>query len=91
MKSNNNDNNIDGDSTKDSLALRESFDLGSLQENFETTKAYSKAHSSLYGVFDGHGGYRAAQYCKEKLLRTIANDEEFERNPASAIFRSFFK
>jgi len=23
---------------------------------------------SLYGIFDGHGGYRCSQYCKDHLL-----------------------
>jgi hypothetical protein len=47
--------------------------------------------SSLYGVFDGHGGFKAAQYCKENLLQTIIKDSEFEKNPAQAIFNSFYK
>jgi serine/threonine protein phosphatase PrpC len=42
-------------------------------------------------VFDGHGGYKAAQYCKENLLQTIIKDSEFERNPAQAVFNSFYK
>lgn len=47
--------------------------------------------SSLYGVFDGHGGPRAAQHCKDNLLQCICADAEFEDNPAKALFRSFFK
>jgi hypothetical protein len=49
------------------------------------------ADSSLYGVFDGHGGSRAAQYTKDQLLKSIVADAEFEESPSKAMFRSFFK
>jgi hypothetical protein len=49
------------------------------------------ADSSLYGVFDGHGGSRAAQYTKDYLLKSIVTDVEFEESPSKAMFRSFFK
>lgn len=47
--------------------------------------------ASLYGVFDGHGGHLAAQYCKEYLLQCIASDPEWESSPPRAISRSFKK
>ncbi len=46
---------------------------------------------SLYGVFDGHGGYRASQYCKERLLQYINADENFPNNIESAIKSGFYK
>lgn len=54
-------------------------------------KGVGACDSSLYGVFDGHGGNRAAQYCKDYLLQCIIADSDFEKNPTKAIFRSFFK
>lgn len=61
------------------------------EDRFQTLKGIGASDSSLYGVFDGHGGYRAAQYCKEYLLNCIANDSDFAENPTKAIFRSFHK
>lgn len=61
------------------------------EDRHEEMKGSGAVDSSLYGVFDGHGGYRAAQYCKEYLLKCIASDAEFEGNPAKALFRAFFK
>ena len=61
------------------------------EDRHEELKGSGASDSSLYGVFDGHGGHRAAQYCKDYLLKCIAGDAEFEANPAKALFRSFFK
>ena len=61
------------------------------EDRHEEIKGRGAADSSLYGVFDGHGGHRASQYCKDYLLKCITADAEFEENPAKALFRSFFK
>lgn len=54
-------------------------------------KGRGSKDSSLYGVWDGHGGYRAAHFCKEFLLRNAVDDEEFVQNPSEALRRSFYK
>lgn len=46
---------------------------------------------SLYGVFDGHGGYRAAQYCRDYMLRSIVSDNMFTSNPKEALTKSFHR
>jgi protein phosphatase 1L len=46
---------------------------------------------SLYGVFDGHGGMQAAEYCKENMLKTILAEHEFENNPSLAMKNAFHK
>ncbi len=61
------------------------------EDRHHEMKGIGPKDSSLYGVFDGHGGYKAAQYCKEYLLQSIIKDSEFEKNPAQAIFNSFYK
>jgi len=61
------------------------------EDRYQTVKGSGAVDSSLYGVFDGHGGYRASQYCHEYLLKCIINDSDFEEHPAKALFRSFFK
>ena len=47
--------------------------------------------SCLYGVFDGHGGYRASQFCRDFLLNYVVDDESFVHDPALALKRSFFR
>ena len=46
---------------------------------------------SLYGVFDGHGGSRAAQYCKECLLQHVVKDLSFKSDPKLALRNAFYK
>ena len=45
--------------------------------------------SSLYAVFDGHGGSKAAQFCKEHLLQYVATDINFEKNVCEALSNAF--
>lgn len=59
------------------------------EDRFHVMKGGSEA--SLYGVFDGHGGFRAAQFCKEFLLQTIGTDPDLNTSPPMAIHRSFLK
>ena len=40
---------------------------------------------SLYGVFDGHGGSQAAQYCKEKVGKAVVNAVAFPEYPKEAL------
>ena len=47
--------------------------------------------SCLYGVFDGHGGYRASQFCKDFLLQYVLEDENFVQDPSLALKRSFYR
>lgn len=61
------------------------------EDRHHEMKGTGPRDSSLYGVFDGHGGAKAAQYCKESLLQTIVKDADFEKNPAQAIFNSYYK
>lgn len=47
--------------------------------------------SSLYGVFDGHGGFNASEFCKDKLLNYALQDPDFKTNPNIALRNSFFR
>ena len=47
---------------------------------FSTEKTDYFDNAGIYGVFDGHGGHKASEYCKVNLLRALrlANDEQSE-------------
>ena len=58
---------------------------------FIAIKDRAQNYCSLFGVFDGHGGYRAAQACKEELLQRIATDPALLLAPEKAIRNAFFR
>jgi serine/threonine protein phosphatase PrpC len=47
--------------------------------------------SSLYGVFDGHGGFNASEFCRENLLYYTLQDPDFKTNPNIALRNAFFR
>ena len=63
------------------------------EDRFQAMKARSASDSlcSLFGVFDGHGGEKAAQYCKDYLLQKIINDSCLDEDPKKALIDSFFR
>eukprot|EP01031_Cornospumella_fuschlensis_P040911 gene40911-49901_t len=62
------------------------------EDRFNSMKApIGTNEASLYGVFDGHGGEKAAEYCRQHLLAAIAADGNWQSNPALAATRAFFK
>ena len=62
------------------------------QEDRHATLAGSGAvDSSLYAVFDGHGGSRAAHFCKENMLRYAVADESFAKEPSRALSDAFVR
>lgn len=62
------------------------------EDRFNSLKApIGSDEASLYGVFDGHGGEKAAEYCRQHLLAAIAADTNWQTNPSLAATRAFFK
>ena len=47
--------------------------------------------TSVYGVFDGHGGARASEFCVDFLLKNLITDESFATSPSRALNRAFLK
>ncbi|XP_071690640.1 probable protein phosphatase 2C member 13, mitochondrial [Rutidosis leptorrhynchoides] len=45
----------------------------------------------LFGIFDGHGGSRAAEYLKENLFKNLMGHPEFLSNTRSAISETYQK
>ncbi|KAJ9539601.1 hypothetical protein OSB04_026107 [Centaurea solstitialis] len=43
----------------------------------------------LFGIFDGHGGSRAAQYLKENLFKNLMKHPEFMTNTKAAISETY--
>ncbi|KAK8810549.1 hypothetical protein WA158_007124 [Blastocystis sp. Blastoise] len=46
---------------------------------------------SYYGVYDGHGGCYASQYCAEHLFQNIMSASEFPNDIPNAIYEGFAK
>lgn len=45
--------------------------------------------SSFYGVFDGHGGARAAQFCAENMCRILTQNPVYDSDPSLALKSTF--
>lgn len=60
------------------------------EDRFHAMKA-QKHESSLYGVFDGHGGSNASQHCRDNMLFAISTDAEWEQDPHQSLIRNFLK
>ncbi len=61
------------------------------EDRYNAMRGTGCTQASLYGVFDGHGGHRAAEHCKDYLLQCIATDPDWDGNPAQSITKSFHK
>ena len=51
------------------------------EDRFAMIKGSGHNDSSLYALFDGHGGSKAAQYCEDHLLKYIQSDVNFGMPP----------
>ena len=47
------------------------------------------ARASLYGVFDGHAGARAAQFCTSFVAAAVTGDAAWPASPAAALTNAF--
>ncbi len=63
------------------------------EDRFQAIKAVlGDSVASLYGVFDGHGGEKAAEFCKHHLLQAVVADPHWqEQSLAKAATNAFFK
>ena len=53
------------------------------QDSFKVIKAFpegTKPFNWLFGVFDGHGGHKCAEYIKENFHNNIIMSNEFPSN-----------
>jgi protein phosphatase 1L len=46
---------------------------------------------NLYGVFDGHGGHQAADFCVDRLPNILSKEKDFPKNLQRALVSSFLK
>jgi hypothetical protein len=58
------------------------------EDRFHITKSGSHP-ISLYGVFDGHGGSRASEHCRNNLLNSLADDDNWKHDPCQSIINTF--
>lgn len=55
----------------------------------EASKAFSTP-MTCFGVFDGHGGDRASQYCCDRLTSYLYNQPDFPHDIGKALKHAFF-
>lgn len=58
---------------------------------FELIIQTNVSQQSVKNLITGHGGARAAQYCKDNLLNYVLQDSEFLVDPAEAMKNSFIR
>lgn len=61
------------------------------EDRYTMMKGSGHGDSSLYALFDGHGGAKASQYCKDNLLKYIQTDANFENNTVASLMSAFRK
>ena len=59
------------------------------EDRYTMLKGLGHYDSSLYGLFDGHGGSKASQYCKDNLLKYVKSDTCFKENTAASLMSGF--
>lgn len=62
-------------------SMEDFFDVKTCKINGQTV--------CLFGIFDGHGGSRAAEYLKENLFKNLMNHPEFLTNTRVAISETY--
>ena len=63
------------------------FKTSFVNNNYNTNKL---SHTYCF-ISIGHGGFRAAQYCKDNLLNYAVKDPEYLSNPGVALRNAFFR
>jgi len=59
------------------------------EDRFDVHLMYGADQSKAYfGVYDGHFGTKAAEFCRDNLAKHIISNADFDRDPVSAIKRS---
>ncbi|TYZ58753.1 hypothetical protein PybrP1_011547 [[Pythium] brassicae (nom. inval.)] len=49
------------------------------------------ASQSFYGVFDGHGGDGAANYCVQAMCQNVIREPSFAKDPVTALKKGFLR
>lgn len=58
---------------------------------FSTTNRVDNVDASFFGIFDGHGGDQASQFCSEKMTSYLVNQKRFPFDLGSALKSTFRK
>lgn len=59
------------------------------EDRHHACKGLGHPDSSLYGIFDGHGGMHASQFCKENMIKYIIEQTDLHTNTQHAIAKAF--
>lgn len=61
------------------------------EDRHSERKGLGAKDSCLYGVFDGHGGHNAAEFCRSNMIDNVLADSEFLEDVPGALYRAFMK
>lgn len=62
-----------------------------MEDRYAVAVTKGSTNISLYGVFDGHGGSRASDFCVEFLLKNVSEDPTYPNKPEAALVNGFLK
>lgn len=51
----------------------------------------SNADCCLFGVYDGHGGDEAAEFCSKNIAQFLVRNSKFRKNPQDALVKAYEK
>ena len=83
-----------GANTYQGLVRNYNEDRVSIIINMNRPQNYNKKYwpkSSFFGIYDGHGGSKCADFLRDSLHKLIFNDENYPENVPEAIKNGFFK
>ena len=83
-----------GANTYQGLVRNYNEDRVSIIINMNRPKNYNKKYwpkSSFFGIYDGHGGPKCADFLRDSLHKLIFNDDNFPENIPEAIKNGFLK
>lgn len=51
----------------------------------------ANADCCMFGVYDGHGGDEAAEFCSKNISQLLVRDSKFQKKPEDALLKAYEK
>jgi serine/threonine protein phosphatase PrpC len=72
------------------LCIKKTRYRKSQEDRFVNKRSFKgMTYNGCFGVFDGHGGDKAAQFCKERITDMLENHQNIETKTISSITEVF--